>query len=97
MREVWRAASRQRISHLGTPACGGLRQQGGPDVDGESPPAASGCMQRIGIRTPTLQERTLARHREVFFRIRKPSICQAKAFDGSKPSKNLAFLHQARA
>jgi len=44
-------------------------------------------MQRIGIRTPTVPERTLARYREVFFGIRKPSICQVKAFDGLRPVK----------
>ena len=77
---------RQRISHLGTPACGGLRHQGSPDMDGESPAPAGSVVQRIGIRSPSLRYDILARSVGAFCRIKKPSICQVKAFDGASPS-----------
>jgi len=51
-------------------------------------------MKRIGIRSPPLLYDILARHGEAFCRIRKPSICQVKAFDGRKPLANLLFSPQ---
>jgi hypothetical protein len=42
-------------------------------------------VQRIGIRSPTVLYDTLARHVGAFYCIRKPSICQVKAFDGHTP------------
>ena len=42
-------------------------------------------MERIGIRSPAVLYDTLARHVGAFCCIRKPSICQVKAFDGVCP------------
>ena len=42
-------------------------------------------MQRIGIRSPSLRYDILARSVGAFCRIKKPSACQVKAFDGIRP------------
>src|SRR6266480_6263890 len=51
-------------------------------MDGDSPHVVGGRLKRIGIRSPNVLHDTLARHGEAFCRIRTPSICQVKAFDG---------------
>src|SRR6266550_2961649 len=54
-------------------------------MDGESPHPAPNRVKRIGIRSPNVLHDTLARSIGAFWRIRKPCICQVKAFDGIRP------------